>query len=71
MVIGGGYATARESAEFFLPSGPWGGPLGVGAGGITLNSVRTRNLKVSRIGSEVRLPARASSLSPGIAEGAS
>lgn len=24
-VIGGGYATGRELAEFFLPSGPWGG----------------------------------------------
>jgi uncharacterized membrane protein YkvI len=25
LVIGGGYATGRELAEFFLPSGPWGG----------------------------------------------
>ncbi len=25
VVIGGGYATGREMAEFFLPSGPWGG----------------------------------------------
>lgn len=25
LVIGGGYATGREVAEFFLPSGPWGG----------------------------------------------
>jgi uncharacterized membrane protein YkvI len=25
IVIGGGYATGRELAEFFLPSGPWGG----------------------------------------------
>jgi uncharacterized membrane protein YkvI len=25
VVIGGGYATARELAEYFLPSGPWGG----------------------------------------------
>lgn len=24
-MIGGGYATGRELAEFFLPSGPWGG----------------------------------------------
>ena len=29
MVIGGGYATGRELAEFFLPSGPWGGLLGM------------------------------------------
>jgi uncharacterized membrane protein YkvI len=27
VVIGGGYATGRELAEFFLPSGPWGGSL--------------------------------------------
>ena len=25
VVIGGGYASGREIAEFFLPSGPWGG----------------------------------------------
>ena len=25
VVIGGGYATGRELAEFFLPSGAWGG----------------------------------------------
>lgn len=29
VVIGGGYATGRELAEFFLPSGPWGGILGI------------------------------------------
>jgi uncharacterized membrane protein YkvI len=29
MVIGGGYATGRELAEFFLPHGPWGGVLGM------------------------------------------
>lgn len=29
VVIGGGYATGRELAEFFLPSGPWGGALGM------------------------------------------
>ena len=29
VVIGGGYATGREIAEFFLPSGPWGGVLGM------------------------------------------
>lgn len=27
VVIGGGYATGRELAEFFLPGGPWGGLL--------------------------------------------
>lgn len=29
VVIGGGYATGRELAEFFLPSGPWGGLAGI------------------------------------------
>ncbi|HVJ39238.1 MAG TPA: hypothetical protein VM687_15740 [Stenotrophomonas sp.] len=29
-VIGGGYATGRELAEFFLPSGPQGGVLAIG-----------------------------------------
>jgi len=29
VVIGGGYATGRELAEFFLPSGPWGGVFGM------------------------------------------
>jgi uncharacterized membrane protein YkvI len=30
VVIGGGYATGRELAEFFMPSGPRGGLLGMG-----------------------------------------
>jgi uncharacterized membrane protein YkvI len=29
VVIGGGYATGRELAEFFLPAGPWGGVMGM------------------------------------------
>lgn len=29
VVIGGGYATGRELAEFFLPSGPWGGLMAI------------------------------------------
>lgn len=29
VVIGGGYATGRELAEFFLPLGPWGGVAGM------------------------------------------
>lgn len=29
VVIGGGYATGRELVEFFLPTGPWGGLLGM------------------------------------------
>jgi uncharacterized membrane protein YkvI len=29
VVIGGGYATGRELAAYFMPSGPWGGVLGI------------------------------------------
>ncbi|WP_334183973.1 YkvI family membrane protein [Novosphingobium sp.] len=29
VIIGGGYATGRELAEFFLPGGPWGGLAGM------------------------------------------
>jgi uncharacterized membrane protein YkvI len=29
VVIGGGYATGRELAQYFIPSGPWGGMLGM------------------------------------------
>ncbi|WP_226633892.1 hypothetical protein [Novosphingobium profundi] len=29
VIIGGGYATGRELAEFFLPAGPWGGLTGI------------------------------------------
>jgi uncharacterized membrane protein YkvI len=30
VIIGGGYATGRELAEFFMPAGPWGGLLAMG-----------------------------------------
>ena len=29
VVIGGGYSTGRELAEFFIPSAPWGGLAGM------------------------------------------
>src|ERR1700761_5854033 len=29
VVIGGGYSTGRELAEYFMPSGPWGGLSGM------------------------------------------
>lgn len=29
VIIGGGYATGRELAEFFVPAGPWGGLAGM------------------------------------------
>ena len=37
VVIGGGYATGRELAEFFMPSGPWGGVAAMS--GATMTSV--------------------------------
>ena len=56
VVIGGGYATGRELAEFFLPRGP--------RGGLLRNAVRDRcwclclrdDLRRSRGGSALRLP---------------
>ena len=29
VIIGGGYATGRELAEYFVPAGPWGGLAGM------------------------------------------
>ena len=39
VVIGGGYATGRELAEFFLPSGPWGGLLAIGLATVIWSAV--------------------------------
>lgn len=39
LVIGGGYATGREIAEFFLPSGPWGGLLGMAVSAVIWSAV--------------------------------
>jgi len=39
VVIGGGYATGRELAEFFLSAGPWGG----------LYAILFRDLAVQRL----------------------
>ena len=33
VIIGGGYATGRELAEFFMPCGPWGGVVAIGVAG--------------------------------------
>ncbi|MBV8684322.1 MAG: hypothetical protein JO111_15710 [Caulobacteraceae bacterium] len=38
-VIGGGYATGRELAAFFLPSGPWGGLLGMAVAAVVWSAV--------------------------------
>jgi uncharacterized membrane protein YkvI len=39
VVIGGGYATGRELAEFFLPSGPWGGLMAMGLATVIWSAV--------------------------------
>lgn len=39
VVIGGGYATGRELAEFFLGSGPWGGILGLAVSMVLFSAV--------------------------------
>jgi len=45
VVIGGGYATGRELAEFFLPSGPWGGVAAPMAPAAAPNTARIRTTK--------------------------
>jgi uncharacterized membrane protein YkvI len=39
VVIGGGYATGRELAEYFIPSGPWGGLAGMGLAMVVWSAV--------------------------------
>jgi len=41
VVIGGGYATGRELAEFFIPSGPWGGLAAIAVATIIWSAVTT------------------------------
>ena len=60
VVIGGGYATGRELAEFFLPSGPWGGIAGDAAGDGAVQPGLHRHLPV-RAGDRRRATIRASS----------
>ncbi len=48
VVIGGGYATGRELAEFFLPSGPWGGILGMAVAAAIWSAVCTLTFLVAR-----------------------
>ncbi len=49
VVIGGGYATGRELAEFFLPSGPWGGVLGMVAAAVIWSVVCAVTLLFARV----------------------
>lgn len=41
LVIGGGYATGRELASYFLPSGPWGGLYGLAVAALAWSVVGT------------------------------
>lgn len=48
VVIGGGYATGRELAEFFLPSGPWGGLAGMALTMVVWSAVCALTFLVAR-----------------------
>ncbi|WP_242097759.1 hypothetical protein [Sphingomonas sp. CROZ-RG-20F-R02-07] len=48
VVIGGGYATGREIAEFFLPAGPWGGLVGLALGTAIWSGVATLTFLFAR-----------------------
>lgn len=48
VVIGGGYATGRELAEFFLPSGPWGGVAGMALAMILWSAICVATFLFSR-----------------------
>jgi uncharacterized membrane protein YkvI len=48
VVIGGGYATGRELAEFFLPAGPIGGLLGMLVTAVIWSTVFALSLEIAR-----------------------
>ena len=48
VVIGGGYATGRELAEFFLPSGAWGGVVSMLVAGVTWSVVAALTFAFAR-----------------------
>ncbi len=48
VVIGGGYATGRELAEFFLPAGPWGGLAAMGLATLIWSLVATATFWFAR-----------------------
>ncbi|WP_350131705.1 hypothetical protein [Marinobacter salarius] len=49
IVIGGGYATGRELAEFFLPNGPIGGLLGLGVTALIWGAVMAVSFELCRM----------------------
>lgn len=48
VVIGGGYATGREIAEFFLPAGPWGGLAAIGLATLIWSVICTLTFLLAR-----------------------
>lgn len=50
-VIGGGYATGRELAEFFLPSGPRGGLLAMLLAGVIWSVICSLTFQLAFVGS--------------------
>lgn len=48
-MIGGGYATGRELAEFFLPHGPLGGLLAMGVAALVWSCVLAASFELSRM----------------------
>ena len=54
VVIGGGYATGRELAEFFLPSGPWGGLAAIALATAAVQPVLRRSPSCSRAATGTR-----------------
>lgn len=49
VIVGGGYATGREFAEFFLTSGPWAALLGVLTATVVLSLVYAATLEFARL----------------------
>ncbi len=49
VIVGGGYATGRELVEFFMPSGPVGGVLGLCAAGVVFAVVMGTAYEFARI----------------------
>ena len=47
-VIGGGYATGRELAEFFLPSGPRGGLMAIGLATVMMSLLSAITFVIAR-----------------------
>ena len=49
VIVGGGYATGRELVEFFLPSGPIGGLIGLSIAGVVFAIVMSAAYEFARV----------------------